>query len=83
MNQVILQLKIELAKKEKELKECRIKALRCINELQNANPFFGNDFNLINADGLAQAGQDLVFVKARALELQNDINVIKNQLGEQ
>lgn len=78
-----MQLKIQLAKNEKEYKEYKIKALRCISELQNANPFFGDNIDLINAEQLEQSADELLLVKNKLKQLQKEINDIKNQLGEQ
>lgn len=82
MNPIIIQLKTQKAKLEKEYKEYKIKALRCINELQNANPFFGDNIHLIEAEKLEQSGDELLIVKNKLLELQQEIKDINTQLGE-
>lgn len=82
MNPLIMQLKINLAATEKEFKEQKIKALRCINELNSANPFFGDDIDLINAEELEQSADELLIVKKRLKELQQKIHDIKKELGE-
>lgn len=82
MNSFIMQLRTQLAKNEKEYKEYKIKALRCINELQNANPFFGDNIDLINAEQLEQSADELLLVKNKLKQLQKEMNDIKNQLGE-
>lgn len=83
MNNVILQLKTQLALAQKDYREYKIKALRCINELQNANPFFGDNIDLIYAEQFVQSADELLQVKIKLKELQQQIKDIKNQLGEQ
>lgn len=83
MNPIIIQLKTEKAKLEKEYAEYKIKALRCINELQNANPFFGDNLELLNAEELEQSADELLLVKIRLKQLQENIKKIKTQLGEE
>lgn len=82
MNPMIMRLKMQKTKLEKEYKEYKLKALRCINELQNANPFFGDNIHLIEAEKLEQSGDELLIVKNKLLELQQEIKNIDTQLGE-
>lgn len=82
MNPMIMRLKMQKTKLEKEYKEYKLKALRCINELQNANPFFGDNIHLIEAEKLEQSGDELLIVKNKLLELQQEIKDINTQLGE-
>lgn len=79
---MIMRLKMQKTKLEKEYKEYKLKALRCINELQNANPFFGDNIHLIEAEKLEQSGDELLIVKNKLLELQQEIKNIDTQLGE-
>lgn len=82
MNAIILRLKAEKAKLQKEYQELKIKAVRCIYELQNANPFFGDDISVINAESLQQSATELVEVKNKMAEIQTNIRKINNELGE-
>ena len=82
MNPMISNLQIELSKSNKELKELKIKVIRLMNELQsNINPYFGDDFNEINAVEIEQIGDELLECKEKALKLQEKINKIKGDLG--
>lgn len=83
MNPIIMQLKMQKAKLEQEYKEQKIKALRCINELQNANPYFGDDISLIEAEKLEQSGDELLLVKMNLLKIQREIKEINMQLGSE
>lgn len=82
MNSFIFQLKTELASAQIEYKELKIKAVRCIYELQQANPYFGDDIDLIPAEQLEQSADELLQVKNKLKEVQQKINEIKAQLGE-
>lgn len=82
MNPIITNLKIELSKSNKEFKELKIKAIRLMNELQtNINPYFGDDFNEINAAEIEQIGDELLECKEKAVKLQQKISKIKGDLG--
>ena len=81
MNPIITNLKIELSKSNKEFKELKIKAIRLMNELQaNINPYFGDDFNEINAAEIEQIGDELLECKEKAVKLQQKISKIKGDL---
>lgn len=77
-----MQLKTELASAQTEYKELKIKAVRCIYELQQANPYFGDNIDLIHAEQLEQSADELLLVKNKLKEVQQKINDIKTQLGE-
>ncbi len=84
MNPMIMQLKITLAQKQKDYNEYKLKASRLIFELQsNINPYFGDDLELFKAKEIEQIGDEMLIVKEKMLEFQNDIKNIKNQLGEE
>ena len=81
MNPIITNLQIELSKSNKELKELKIKVIRLMNELQsNINPYFGDDFNEINAVEIEQIGDELLECKEKAVKLQQKISKIKGDL---
>lgn len=83
MNPMIMQLKITLAAKNKEYKELNLKALRLISEIQsNINPYFGEDLFLFKAEEIEQIGDEMLIVKTKMIELQNEIKKIQSELGE-
>lgn len=82
MHPMILQLKTLKAKLKKEYDELKIKALRCIYELQNANAYFGDEPELIEAEKLEQAGDELLIVQDKMIKLQHEIKKIDAQLGD-
>lgn len=83
MNPMIMQLKISLAGKEKELQEYKLKSARLMYELQtNTNPYFGDDLDLFKAEEIEQIGDEMVLVKKAMLELKNEIKKLKSDLGE-
>lgn len=82
MNPIISNLQIELSKSNKDFKELKIKAIRLMNELQsNINPYFGDNFNEINAAEIEQIGDELLECKDKAIKLQQKINKLKGDLG--
>lgn len=83
MNPMIMQLKITLAQKQKDYNEYKLKASRLIFELQsNINPYFGDDLELLKAEEIEQIGDEMLIVKSKMLEMQDDIKRLKNELGE-
>lgn len=83
MNPMIMQLKITLAQKQKEYNEYKLKASRLIFEIQsNINPYFGDDLELLKAKEIEQIGDEMLIVKSKMLEIQDDIKRLKNELGE-
>ena len=82
MNPTILQIKTELAKKEKENKELGIKIARCLYEIREySNPFYG-DIELLHAEELEQAGDELLMLKSRKIEVTTAIKRLKAELGD-
>lgn len=79
----IMQIKIELAKKEKEFKEAKLQMKRKFAELQSfIKPYFtDNEIKFIQADAIEQVGDEIQALKLRLLELQQDIEQIKRDLG--
>lgn len=83
MNPMIMQLKITLAKKQKDYNEYKLKASRLIFELQsNINPYFGDELELLKAEEIEQIGDEMLIVKNKMIEIQKEIKNIKNQLGD-
>ncbi len=83
MNPMIMQLKMQLAQKQKDYNEYKLKASRLIFELQsNINPYFGDELELLKAEEIEQIGDEMLIVKNKMLEFQKEIKDIKNQLGE-
>lgn len=82
MNTTLLQIKTQLAAKEKELKELQLKIGRCLYEIQNnANPFW-EDIELLKAEEIEQAGDELLMLKSKFLSVQIDIKRLKAELGD-
>lgn len=81
MNPAILQIKTELAKQEKEDKEINIKLARCIYEIQEyANPFY-DEIELLHAEELEQAADELLELKQRKIKILSVIKRLKAELG--
>lgn len=82
MNSFITNLKIELAKTNKEKREIEIKIKRCFVELSNyINPFFKSAKD-IKADEIEQIGDDLQSLKLVLEKLENRIIELEYELGE-
>lgn len=82
MNSFITNLKIELAKSNKEKREIEIKIKRCYVELSNyINPFFKNAKD-IKADEIEQIGDELKNLKFELENLEDKIRELQNELGE-
>lgn len=82
MNSFITNLKIELAKSNKEKREIEIKIKRCFVELSNyINPFFKSAKD-IKADEVEQIGDDLQSLKLVLEKLENRIIELEDELGE-
>lgn len=82
MNSFITNLKIELAKANKEKREIEIKIKRCFVELSNyINPFFKSAKD-IKADEIEQIGDDLQSLKLVLEKLENRIIELEDELGE-
>lgn len=82
MNSFITNLKIELAKTNKEKREIEIKIKRCFVELSNyINPFFKSAKD-IKADEIEQIGDDLQSLKLVLEKLENRIIELEDELGE-
>jgi hypothetical protein len=82
MNSFITNLKIELAKSNKEKREIEIKIKRCFVELSNyINPFFKSAKD-IKADEIEQIGDDLQSLKLVLEKLENRIIELEDELGE-
>lgn len=80
-NPYILNLKAERAKAKKEYTELKIKCTRLFVELQNyCNPF--EDVEYIKAEAIEQAGDELLSIKNKAVNLKEKINRINSELGE-
>lgn len=74
---------MQLAQKQKDYNEYKLKASRLIFELQsNINPYFGDELELLKAEEIEQIGDEMLIVKNKMLEFQKEIKDIKNQLGE-
>lgn len=81
MNASILLRKAELAKSKKEYHELKIKASRLINELlTEANPYFGDDLDLIHSDEITQAAGELARTKQGLSKCQRKIKDIEREL---
>ncbi|MBQ8475610.1 hypothetical protein IJ531_00955 [bacterium] len=81
-NSLIMQLKIEKTKAQRELDELNIKITRLLNELATKSCPFFEDISEIDAQGIEQAGDELYEVQQKALALQNKIKKISSELGE-
>lgn len=82
VNPTILQIKTELAKKEKENKELDIKLARCLYEIREySNPFYG-DIELLHAEELEQAADELLTLKERKIKVLSAIKQLKAELGD-
>ena len=79
----IMQIKIELAKKEKGFKEAKLQMKRKFAELQSfIKPYFTDDeIKFIQADAIEQVGDEIQALKSELLEMQQDIEQIKRDLG--
>jgi hypothetical protein len=74
---------MELAKTKEEVKEKRLKAFRLINEILSATKkYFGDDIELLEAEQIEQAGDELLCVKKELLELNRKIKHLTAELGE-
>ena len=81
MNNLILQLKTELAKAERAYTESKIRTTRLFHELQTtANPYFADDLDEIKAAELLQIANDIVTEKSKMVELQGKIKQLKKEL---
>ncbi len=82
MNPLIMQMQIDLQSAKKEYRECELKAMRLITELQGyASPYFASPDEL-EAEKIEQCGDELLLVKTKLIELQKRINTLKKELGE-
>lgn len=82
MNPTILQIKTELAKQEKNIKEIDIKIARCLYEIKEyANPFY-DDIELLRAEELEQTADELLALKERKITVLSAIKRLKAELGD-
>lgn len=82
MNNIVMQLKMEKSRFERNLSEVKIKISRLLNELaQLSCPYF-SDIKEINAVEIEQIGDELLEVKNKAIEIQDKLDKIKKDLGE-
>lgn len=81
-NAIIMQLRIEKTKSEKEYKELLLKFKRLMNELAVlANPYCSK-VEEIDAEAIEQTGDELLNCKTKILEVQEKIRKITRDLGE-
>ena len=82
MNSYITNLRIELAKANKDKREIEIKIKRCFVELSNyINPFFKTAKD-IKADEIEQIGDDIKRLKTELTNIEDRISDFKNELDE-
>lgn len=83
MNNTLLMLRTELAKTQKVYMEDKIKATRLLNELSLcANPYFGDDIDLLKADEIVQIANELKEVREKLVENSKKIKELKRALDE-
>ncbi len=83
MNTTILMIKTELAKKKKNFAELKIKTVRLFNELLNvANPYFGDNIELIKAEEIDQIARELLRTKTDLTNIKRAIVQLESDLGE-
>lgn len=81
-NPIIMQMQINLQKSKKDYQEYSIKAQRLLNEIITiiASPYFDTPDEL-RAEEIEQAGDELLTVKHKLIDLQKQINKYKRDLG--
>ena len=82
MNEYLMRLKIEKQKKEKDLRELKIKIVRLLNELcRLINPYFSK-IDEIRADEIEQSADELLKTCNLAKNAEKSLKNISGDLGE-
>ncbi len=81
MNPIIMQMRMELATAKKDLSEKNIKIKRLIYEIQEkCNPYF-TDYEMLQAEDIEQAADELLSAKTEAVELNTKIKKLEKELN--